>query len=382
MHAVLVLETGRRRRRDRAAGQRGARRSPEDPPRAGLARARAAAHRRHAQAEASRRARLGRLRAARRASWQRAPIAWPRCLRSTPGRDDLPPNTTIEELGLSSLDRVELMVALEDAFQTPIDEGKFAEARDIGSAARPARAGAGRRDAAGRAGRVSRRGIDRGPPARSAAPACRPGFCRSRACSRGCASKAASTFRASKVPVIFAANHQSHMDTPVIMAALPARWRYRVAPAMAKEFFKAHFFPAEHGRLGLVHELAELLSRGAVLQRLSAAAARSRRAADAALHRRRPRGRLLGPDLSGGEADRHRRDRALPSGHRHDCVAPERAGRARPDRRARSGAASHVADGDARAASGSPSARRCTSTGDDYESLAKQVEDAVEGCDS
>ena len=36
------------------------------------------------------------------------------------------------------------------------------------------------------------------------------------------------------------------MDTPVIMAALPARWRYRLAPAMAKEFFKAHFFPQEH----------------------------------------------------------------------------------------------------------------------------------------
>jgi long-chain acyl-CoA synthetase len=38
------------------------------------------------------------------------------------------------------------------------------------------------------------------------------------------------------------------MDTPVILAALPARLRYRVAPAMAKEFFKAHFFPDEHGR--------------------------------------------------------------------------------------------------------------------------------------
>jgi long-chain acyl-CoA synthetase len=49
-------------------------------------------------------------------------------------------------------------------------------------------------------------------------------------------------------PVIFAANHQSHMDTPVIMSALPARWRYRIAPAMAKEFFKAHFVPAEHSR--------------------------------------------------------------------------------------------------------------------------------------
>jgi long-chain acyl-CoA synthetase len=34
------------------------------------------------------------------------------------------------------------------------------------------------------------------------------------------------------------------MDVPVILAALPGRWRARVAPAMAKEFFKAHFFPA------------------------------------------------------------------------------------------------------------------------------------------
>jgi long-chain acyl-CoA synthetase len=45
-------------------------------------------------------------------------------------------------------------------------------------------------------------------------------------------------------PVIFAANHQSYMDVPAIMSALPARWRYRVAPAMRKEFFEQHF----HGR--------------------------------------------------------------------------------------------------------------------------------------
>jgi long-chain acyl-CoA synthetase len=49
-------------------------------------------------------------------------------------------------------------------------------------------------------------------------------------------------------PVIFAANHQSHMDTPIIMAALPPKWRYRLAPAMAKEFFKAHFFPGQFSR--------------------------------------------------------------------------------------------------------------------------------------
>ncbi len=45
-------------------------------------------------------------------------------------------------------------------------------------------------------------------------------------------------------PVIFAANHQSYMDVPGIMSALPAKWRYRVAPAMRKEFFAEHF----HGR--------------------------------------------------------------------------------------------------------------------------------------
>jgi long-chain acyl-CoA synthetase len=48
-----------------------------------------------------------------------------------------------------------------------------------------------------------------------------------------------------KGPVIFAANHQSHMDLPAVMLAMPARWRYRSSPAMMKEFFKAHFFPAE-----------------------------------------------------------------------------------------------------------------------------------------
>jgi long-chain acyl-CoA synthetase len=42
-------------------------------------------------------------------------------------------------------------------------------------------------------------------------------------------------------PVIFASNHQSHLDVPAILAALPPKWRYRVAPAMRKEFFHEHF---------------------------------------------------------------------------------------------------------------------------------------------
>ena len=45
-------------------------------------------------------------------------------------------------------------------------------------------------------------------------------------------------------PVIFASNHQSYMDVSAILAALPPKWRYRVAPAMRKEFFDDHF----HGK--------------------------------------------------------------------------------------------------------------------------------------
>ena len=48
------------------------------------------------------------------------------------GDRQLRPETTIEELGLSSLERVELMVALEERAQTRIDEGRFAEARSVG----------------------------------------------------------------------------------------------------------------------------------------------------------------------------------------------------------------------------------------------------------
>jgi long-chain acyl-CoA synthetase len=47
-------------------------------------------------------------------------------------------------------------------------------------------------------------------------------------------------------PVVFAANHQSFMDTPVILAALPRAIRYRVTTAMAKDFFAPHFHPEGH----------------------------------------------------------------------------------------------------------------------------------------
>ena len=40
-------------------------------------------------------------------------------------------------------------------------------------------------------------------------------------------------------PAIFVANHNSHMDTPVILRTLPGRWRRRTAVAAATDYFYA-----------------------------------------------------------------------------------------------------------------------------------------------
>ena len=41
-------------------------------------------------------------------------------------------------------------------------------------------------------------------------------------------------------PVLFVANHTSHLDTPVLLRALPARQRRRVAVAAARDYFFNH----------------------------------------------------------------------------------------------------------------------------------------------
>ena len=172
---------------------------------------------------------------------------------------------TLDELGLSSLERVELMVALEERFGKPIDEAQFAQATTV---------------------RALEELITRAPgsepePAASTEPVDFPSWNRAwwaRAIRRTSHPtwllplarvfawvKAEGLEHLEKLdgPVIFASNHQSHMDTPAILWALPGRWRYRVAVAMAKEFFKAHFFPADHSRMarftnGLNYYLASL----------------------------------------------------------------------------------------------------------------------------
>src|SRR5262249_52454571 len=51
--------------------------------------------------------------------------------RFAPNRT-ITPQTTIDELGLSSLERVELMMALEEAFQATVDETGFSAAQTVG----------------------------------------------------------------------------------------------------------------------------------------------------------------------------------------------------------------------------------------------------------
>ena len=157
------------------------------------------------------------------------------------------PGTTIEELGLSSLERVELMVELEDTFQTTIDETRFATARDVNSLRTLIEAPAGPDehpiellDFPSWNRRLPVRAIRRISLATWILPLARV-FAWISVGGR-------EHLERLDGPVIFAANHQSHFDTPVILAALPPRLRYQVAPAMAKEFFKAHFFPEQHTR--------------------------------------------------------------------------------------------------------------------------------------
>ena len=44
-------------------------------------------------------------------------------------------------------------------------------------------------------------------------------------------------------PAIFVANHGSHLDTPLILRSLPPRFRYRISPAMTIDPFREYFFP-------------------------------------------------------------------------------------------------------------------------------------------
>ena len=165
--------------------------------------------------------------------------------RFTGGRG-LDAGATLEELGLSSLERIEMMVALEEALDTTIDETAFSNVKTVADLERLATAPAAAEPASEP---VEFPSWNRALPFRILRAIALPGFLLP--LTRVFAwitVEGLQNLRDVKGPVIFAANHQSHMDGPVILAALPGKLRRRVAIAMAKEFFKAHFFPEGYSR--------------------------------------------------------------------------------------------------------------------------------------
>jgi long-chain acyl-CoA synthetase len=155
------------------------------------------------------------------------------------GGRDVGAETSLEELGLSSLERVELMVALEDRLQTRVDESRFTAAKTLGDV----------------------KALLEQPPVQVPEPVDFPSWNRHpligvirRLSLATWILPLARVFAWIHVegrehlanihgPVVFAANHQSHFDVPVILAAIPGHLRKTIAPAMSKEFFTAHFFP-------------------------------------------------------------------------------------------------------------------------------------------
>jgi long-chain acyl-CoA synthetase len=155
-----------------------------------------------------------------------------------PGRI-IGPDTTIQELGLSSLDRVQLMMDIEEKLDRSIDESTF-----------------------GQVNRLS----DLTKPMAISEVSCFPTynlfwmaklirgivlegivlpFTKIVARNKISGLENLQQIRGS---IIFAANHQSHLDTPIILASLPMRLRRKIAPVMWKEYFDAHFHPERHSK--------------------------------------------------------------------------------------------------------------------------------------
>ncbi len=150
----------------------------------------------------------------------------------------LTPETTLEDLGLSSLERVEMMIQLgvsEPDFQAARTVGDLASIREHPAAAAP-----------------PVQDIPRWPRSRVASLVRDIGLA-------VVILPLARAFAWLKIegrenlehldaPVIFASNHQSHFDGPSILMALPYRLRRRVAIAASREFFAGHFHPDHFSR--------------------------------------------------------------------------------------------------------------------------------------
>jgi long-chain acyl-CoA synthetase len=173
-----------------------------------------------------------------------------------------------EDLGLSSLERVELLARIESKWDVELDEEKFSQEvtvhaledwiRGAEEGLRPSPGDAALAPSAGTPLRHSAMAPSPSPR-RAVASEVLPRWTRSwpiRWARRLLldvavlpAFRQMVRLRVSGLenleglagPVIFAANHASHFDTPAVLAALPLRWRKKIAPAMSQDYFQRYF---------------------------------------------------------------------------------------------------------------------------------------------
>jgi len=155
----------------------------------------------------------------------------------------LDPKTSLDELGLSSLDRIELLVALEQKLGRTVDESVFTQAKSISdldrlsatasTAAEPFEFPSWNRRAWAQWHRFVHLNLWLLPLAHL--------FAWVRVTGR-------ENLANLQGPVLFASNHQGYFDTPILFIALPWKWRHRLAVTMRKEFFDAHFHPEKSSR--------------------------------------------------------------------------------------------------------------------------------------
>ena len=146
-----------------------------------------------------------------------------------------------EDLGLSSLDRVELLGRVEDRLGVTISETAMAEAETVEDlqalirGAEPAGAEAGGNQSLSRVPRLSRSLPARGLRWAFLNLVMSPLF----RLLMDLEKSGVGTLQDLDPPLMFAANHGSHLDTAALLAALPTGWRSRIAPAAKKEHFAA-----------------------------------------------------------------------------------------------------------------------------------------------
>ncbi len=162
------------------------------------------------------------------------------------GKDLRPGTHLTEDLGLSSLERIDLLAGLESRFGIELDETDFARAVTVAEV--EAQVDAARHPV------PSATMSDPGPHGEPEwSP---PRWSRHRwvrALRGGLHGALVRPLLGSFVqtvvegrehiehirgPVLFASNHASHLDTPVILTGLPPRWRRRIAPAVREEYFR------------------------------------------------------------------------------------------------------------------------------------------------